>query len=349
MGRGLNLPIPNWREIRAGKFRRILISAVVVFLLISFYFLALHRPPKGGAVELVIKPKTPTSKIAHLLVEKKILSEPYLFRFLLRIKGIDILPGKYRFRRGMSHTEVLNIFLQGPLKKIFMVTIPEGFTTDQIVERIGVKTEINAEEFRQLAKNGTTLGIFNYDFLKSNATPGLEGYLFPKTYIVIEDTTPKQFIDMLLTQFEKEISSLNWSEAEKRNLTLHNVITVASLVEREAKVPEERSLISAVIYNRLNKGMPLQIDATVQYALPRWKPKLSKEDLKIDSPYNTYLHPGLPPGPICNPGLESIRAALNPAQVDYLYYVVTDPEGRHTFTNSYEEFLKAKRKAKSAR
>lgn len=300
-------------------------------------------------MELVIKPKTPTSKIAHLLVEKEILSEPYLFQLLVRIKGINILPGKYRFRRGISHIEVLNIFLKGPLKRIFMVTIPEGFTINQIAGRIGAKTEINAEEFEQLAKNGTTLGIFNYDFLESNTTPGLEGYLFPKTYIMSEDTTPKQFIDMLLTQFEKEISSLNWSEAEKRNLTFHDVITIASLVEREAKVPEERSLISAVIYNRLNKGMLLQIDATVQYALPRWKPKLSKEDLKIDSPYNTYLHPGLPPGPICNPGLGSIRAALNPAQVDYLYYVVTDPGGRHTFTNSYEEFLEAKRRAKSTK
>ena len=122
------------------------------------------------------------------------------------------------------------------------------------------------------------------------------------------------------------------------------IMTIASLVEREARIPEERPLMAAVIYNRLDIGMPLQIDATVQYALPQRKEALTNEDLKYASPYNTYQHTGLPPGPIANPGLSSIKATLEPAEVDYIYFVLPSPDGQHTFTNNYNDFLAAKRR-----
>jgi UPF0755 protein len=146
---------------------------------------------------------------------------------------------------------------------------------------------------------------------------------------------------MLLNQFKADTSSIDWSKTQALGITPYKAVITASLIEREAAVDDERPLVAAVIFNRLKKDMLLQIDATVQYALPEWKDVLTYDDLKVDSPYNTYLHKGLPPGPICSPGLASLEAALNPANVDYLYYVATG-NGRHFFTSDYNEFLRVK-------
>jgi UPF0755 protein len=144
------------------------------------------------------------------------------------------------------------------------------------------------------------------------------------------------------TRYLKTATLTDWSNSETMGLTEYEALIVASMVEREARVPEERPLVAAVIYNRLDVAMKLEIDATVQYAIGYWKEELTVDDLAITSAYNTRLYAGLPPGPICNPGVESMKAALNPADVDYLYYVATgDAEGHHTFTSSYEEFLEA--------
>ncbi len=149
----------------------------------------------------------------------------------------------------------------------------------------------------------------------------------------------------MLDQFRAETSPIGLEGAERLGITPYQAVIVASLIEREAVVDEERPLVAAVIYNRLRAKMRLQIDATVQYALPEWKEVLTYEDLKVDSPYNTYQHAELPPAPICNPGLKSIIAALQPADVDYLYYVATGEGGRHFFTADYQEFLRAKERA----
>ncbi len=258
----------------------------------------------------------------------------------------QVLAGEYEFKQGISYDEALQTLQKGPIKKVFLVTTPEGFTVDEIALRLATETNIKADSFKKLAKEGAK--SFHYDFLKSNPTLTLEGYLFPKTYKVDEETNAEQFIHLQLKQFEREISKLDWAKLTEMQLTIHDIVAIASLIEKEAKLPEERVLISAVIHNRLKKGMLLEICATVQYVLPEHKPRLTYEDLEVDSPYNTYLHPGLPPGPICNPGLDCIKAALNPADVDYLYYVLKDPAtGEHIFTRTYDEFLKAKNQAKN--
>jgi len=306
-----------------------------------------------GNVRIVVQSGSSFSEVADALVREKVVASSLNLKVLAGRSGADkrVLPGEYQFRRGMSYTEALDVLRRGPIKKVFTVVIPEGFTIDQIADRLKARTEVDAEEFRRLAKEGRTSdhassALWSYDFLESNPGSSLEGYLFPKTYRIDEDTTADEFLNRLLAQFEKETSSLDWSVAKARNLTVYEVVTVASLIEKEAKIPEERSLIAAVIYNRLQMGMPLQIDATVQYILPMKKTGLTEDDLKTASPYNTYLQLGLPPGPICNPGLACLKAALNPAEVDYLYYVLTDSDGRHAFTSSYEDFVKAKQEAK---
>lgn len=314
-------------------------------LILYFAYVILLNPqlPPGTKIRVTIKSGFSTSQIAEILTRKKLIPHPLVFKLIVKYNNVErkLIAGEYDFRSGMSLTEIIQALKKGPVRKIYKVTIPEGLTINQTADLIAQKTKVDEEEFKQLATTGAK--NFKYEFLVSNPSVSLEGYLFPKTYEILEKSSVSDIINIMLAQFARETASL---ELGLTKLTKHQVVIIASLIEREAKIAEERGLIAAVIYNRLQRMMPLQIDATVQYALPTWKMKLTREDLKVDSPYNTYMYPGLPPGPIANPGLASIKAALNPAKVDYLYYVVTSPDGRHTFTNSYEEFLRAKEKAK---
>ncbi len=248
-------------------------------------------------------------------------------------------------REAMSYTQAVNAMNKGPYLETFRVTIPEGLTIVQTGTLLNKSTNIKKDEFIDITLNKGK--EFKFDFLRDNPSLSLEGYLFPKTYEILVKTDTRSFVEILLQQFGTEIDSLDWSVAKSKGLTRHQIVTIASLIEKEAKIASEREIISAVIHNRLKADIPLQIDATVQYALPFWKKKLTYEDLNVNSPYNTYLYKGLPPGPICSPGLASIKAALNPTQVDYLYYLVTGQDGSHTFTNSYEEFLRLKQQVKN--
>ena len=332
-------------------FKKSLVLAVLLLIIgFIFWLLLMFRTPEGKPVNLQIKSGLSGNKVAALLAKKRIISSPLLFTLFAKFDGVDgkILPGSYLFNEGMSTSDALKVLARGPKRKLFKITIPEGFTIDEIGQRLETKTFLNKKEFIELAKNGKNV-FPKHPFLKDIPTSSLEGYLFPKTFVFDSNATPSKFIEIMLEQFGKESSSLDLTLARQKNLSLHQVVTIASLIEKEAKVAEERPLVAAVVYNRLAIGMPLKIDATIQYALPERKVRLTKEDLKIESPYNTYVNKGLPPGPIANPGSDSLKAALNPAPVDYLYYVLTDPaSGRHSFTRDYQEFLKFKRQGKKA-
>jgi UPF0755 protein len=223
--------------------------------------------------------------------------------------------------------------------KNYTITLPEGLTNKQVEEKVAEVTEgnISVREFQ------AALGVddYNYRFL-SGTGRNLEGFLFPKTYDVTSQTTAHRLINTLLKQFNIETENLEWSRAQSLGVTPYQVVVIASMIEREAKLPEDRPLIASVIYNRLHKGMKLGICATVEYALGYNKPVLSDKDVEIDSPYNTYRIKGLPPGPICNPGFESIRAALHPASTDYIYYILTGSNGKHSFTADYQQFARWK-------
>lgn len=219
----------------------------------------------------------------------------------------------------------------------YKVIVPEGLDIKQTADKVDGQCRISAGDFTNAVKEGD----YAYDFLK-DANGNLEGFLFPKTYTVTEKTSARGLVDMMLAQYQEEMKGLDWTRAATRGMSPYQTLIIASLIEKEAKLPEERPVIASVIYNRLKAGMKLQIDATVQYALGKWKQALSYDDLQVDSPYNTYRIDGLPPAPICSPGFESIRAALYPASTSYIYYLLTSPEGKHSFTNDYQQFLKWK-------
>jgi UPF0755 protein len=289
---------------------------------------------------VVIKPGSSTSEIAEVLTEAGVVDNAWQFKLYIKRNKAEtkIKAGEYHLKTGLSYKDALTLLLKGPKTRYYSITIPEGFTLKEIADVVGSKTSISKQEFLTFAGKD----YYDLSFLSEIPSDSLEGYLFPKTYLITERMNAHDVIKMMLLQFQKEVSPLDFTWAKGRNLSLHQVITVASMIEKEVKIQEERSEVAAVIYNRLNKGMLLQIDATVQYALPERKPQLSYDDLKVPSLYNTYLNPGLPPGPIASPGLASIQAALKPANVDYLFYVLTGEDGSHTFTSSYEEFSRIK-------
>ncbi len=327
-------------------FWRILILTIILFF-IFFLINQFSLFPSSKKVRVIISPGQSIDEIGKLLVEKKVIRNAIIFKLLVWYWGVDrkIDAGEYLFKEDMGYRRVTEILTKDPLKKVFKVTIPEGFTIEQIGNRLSSQTNIDGNEFKTIASTGNKK-IFNYSFLSSNPLGTLEGYLFPATYYLVEGSSPREAVDLMLRQFGKEISSQDLEKIKAKGLNLHQLITIASMIEKEAKLPHERPIIAAVIYNRLQRKMRLEIDATVQYALGEWKSRLYERDTQVNSPYNTYIHFGLPPGPICSPGLASIKAALNPSKVNYLYYVLTDPKGSHTFTQTHKEFLKAKEKAK---
>lgn len=348
---GKHLSRPPEKKARRGRLLLKILAGIVVWSVLAvtvwvvYYSSVGQEAPKRRVVTVVVRKGMTTAQIARLLSDEGVVESALTFKVYMSVNGADraVQPGSYRLSTGMLYSRLLNKLMAGPPKEMFTLLIPEGFTLDQIATRLAKLTGRPKEEFDAATKGET---IREYDFKDLPlGTTSLEGYLFPKTYAMDTKWSPKQIIARLLSQFETETALLDWSFARQKGLSKKDIITVASLIEGEAQVPEERSLVAAVIYNRIQRDMPLQIDATVQYVIPERKDALTYDDLKYPSPYNTYLKTGLPPGPIANPGLDSIKAALAPAQVDYVYYVLTSPDGHHTFTSNYNEFLKAKKDA----
>jgi UPF0755 protein len=213
--------------------------------------------------------------------------------------------------------------------------IREGLRREDVAALLDRETRISGDRYLALTGPGARGRA-----LAGAARPtSLEGFLFPATYDVTDQTTAAQLVDEQLAAYRDNTAGIDYSYARSKNLTRFDVLTIASMIEREVQVPSERPLVAAVIYNRLHAGMMLGIDATVQYAIGAWKPDLSAADLAVDSPYNTRRFTGLPPGPICSPGADSIRAAAHPARVSYLYYVArNDGTGRHFFATSLDQF-----------
>lgn len=312
----------------------------------GIFFLALHRAqPQSRIIDVTIKRGQNTAQIADLLVAKGVISNAQTFRVYAGITQTEakLQPGRYHFKTGLTYRQILKELTKAHKVPSFSIIIPEGFTAKQIAQRLAVKTKRPAADFYEYI-DGQGVSQVQPVELPPDVTT-VEGYLFPKTYQFEKKAHPRVIISRMIEQFHLETTSIDWAYAKEKNLSVHQIVTVASLIEREARIPEERPLMAAVIYNRLAKGMPLQLCSTVQYLLPRQKAVLTEKDTQIASPYNTYQQTGLPPGPIASPGIDSIKAALAPASVDYIYFVLTSPEGHHTFTNNYDEFLAAKRKA----
>jgi len=299
-------------------------------------------PSRPVAVE--IPTGATSSDVGELLERQGVIRSSLAFRISAQLRGFgsDIQAGAYDLVTNMTIPDVFDVLEGGPLVDTVSLTVPEGLEVGEVAGEAGT-IGLDAEAFRRAA----TSGRFSLPPYLPEGAETVEGFLFPKTYeFSTEGLDEESVIERLLAQFVEEAESLDWGRAEDLGLTPYEVVIVASLVEREARVPGDRRKIAAVIYNRLREEMPLQIDATVQYALPEDNRELTFEDYEFDSPYNTYLHRGLPPTPIASPGLASLQAALEPADADYLYFLVVDQEtGRHAFAETYDEFLRLKEDA----
>ncbi|MBI4386750.1 MAG: endolytic transglycosylase MltG [Elusimicrobia bacterium] len=284
----------------------------------------------GSVVEVEIPAGQSAGEIASLLRRYGVLSYSQGFKALASLTGLDrdLKPGVYRLRRHMTSIDAL-LRLTRYKPEYAKIVVPEGFCARQIAERLEANGVTSAGAFMEYAQ-----------------AHRLEGYLFPTTYYFNRGMKAEDVAQHMVREFRKVVEPD--ARAVVHRLNFDQIVILASILEREAVQAEEKPMIAAVYLNRLAKRKPLEADPTVQYALGHWKKGLTLKDLQVVSPYNTYAHYGLPPGPICSPGLDSIRAVLQPARTDAIYFVA-DNTGGHTFNATYEEHLKAKQKAKRER
>jgi UPF0755 protein len=259
---------------------------------------------------------------------------------MLRRAAGRLRHGEYLLAPSQSALQIVDALVKGEVV-LHRVTIPEGYTITQIADLLSTAGLADRDRILNLALRGGR--SLRRPGLADLPVDSLEGYLFPDTYQFARGLEAEGLLGGILDRFETAAGITLRSSARARGLTLHQLLTVASMIERETRVPDERPIVASVIYNRLAKGMRLEIDATVLYALGRHKDVVTLEDLAVDSPYNTYRYPGLPPGPIANPGLAAITAAATPAQTPYLFYVLK-PDGRHYFSRTLEEHRAAVRR-----
>ena len=287
--------------------------------------------PSGAPIRVII-PKGSTFRAAADSMHKAgIVGSTLFFRIYARAKQTDrnIKPGTYLIKRGTPWSEILSA-LHGGHGLVNTITIPEGFTISRIAPLLAQALSVPIDSVNAAVRDTAMLHRVN------SPGPTLEGYLFPDTYAFPDGTLPRVAVLEMVKRFEREWKPEWTARLDSVSLNRHQLVTLASIVEREAKVPAERPVIAAVYLNRLREKMLLQADPTVQYARGKHTTRLMHKDLEIDSPYNTYKYPGLPPGPIASPGAASIVAALHPANVPFLYFVAA-PDGHHEFRKTLAE------------
>lgn len=305
--------------------------------------------PQDTTKQVITVPSGATAgDIGTALQQRGLVRSGLLFRLAAEQAGVgsSLAAGDYELSRSMSTEEILQVLAKGQTKRGLVVTIPEGWRSEQIADRLETTGFASRDDFFHAVN--APLSVPGFDILGAPPPASLEGYLFPETYEVPQKVPGTRAAELMVRMFNQRVGDVLRSQPESM-LTPHQVLTLASIVEREAKQASERATIASVYLNRLAAKLPLQADPTVQYAVATrdgsaaaaynyWKLDLSTADLQIDSPFNTYLVPGLPPSPICNPGEASIRAVLQPAQTDYLYFVATtDGSGTHLFARTLDE------------
>ena len=305
----------------------------LIFLIVILFITSVYFPlEENSATHKVVNIPSGTNakEIVDVLEKNEIIRKNnYTFRILIKLMKLEdqLKYGEYNLSPSMNMLQILDKLVKGEVIT-YKITIPEGYTCTQIAEILDKKEVTEKEDFLKLVKDSEKI---------------TEGYLFPDTYEVPKKYGADNMVKVMLSNFNQiAIENKFADRAEEIGFSLDEIIILASIIEKEAKFSEEKSKVSSVFHNRLKKGMKLQSCATIQYILEKPKERLDENDLKIDSPYNTYLYKGLPPGPICNPGLDSIIAALEPEEEDYLYFVLGE-NGRHIFSKTYQEHLRNKK------
>ena len=295
-----------------------------------------HIANANKKIHIKVSEGMTTAEIAEQLENKGVIASSLKFRFISRVRGYDnqMKPGTYVLKFGMSDEEVFETMLNGA-KYLVNFTIPEGFTVKDIAERLYNLDLADKEDFLKAAEN---FAPYNYMATSKNVLYTAEGFLFPETYSIESDYSIEEILKVMAGEFDNRLTDEMRAKAREKNLSIHELITLASLVEKEVKYAEDRPIVAQVFLKRLELNMPLQSDATLQYLMDAPKEDVTISDTKIDSPYNTYQNAGLPPGPVANPGIAAIEAVLNPADTNYLYFVA-DRQGHNHYSYSYEEHL----------
>ncbi len=325
------------------KYRRrqiLALALVLVGVLVAWFLIALFQPPpfdpgNGSGEAIVTVPEGATAgDVADLLSKDDVVANGTFFKLRLKLAGDSdkILPGRYVLAHGMSYGAAIDKLTSSGGQ--VNVTIPEGEDRTQIaatIKDLGLTGDY-------LAASKSFKGFDPNKYGAKNPR-NLEGFLFPATYQLDPGSSVDQLVSKQLQGFEQNFASVNMSYAKSKNLTVYDVLTIASMIDKEVQVPSERPLVAAVIYNRLHRGMPLGIDATTRFQFHNYTGDITQSQLKSSSPYNTRINAGLTPTPIGNPGLDAIKAAARPAKVNYLYYVLkANGDGQHCFTASGSEF-----------
>ena len=316
-----------------------IVGTIAGFLILAPNFITAN--PTAIRKEITIAPGTSSRSIARQLARERIIRNPLFFQLTAHFYGASrfLQAGTYEFSGAMSLRDIV-LQMQSGRVVLRDFVVPEGLTISQIgkiFENEGLGT---AESFGRAVRNPVQPEVYRMNGLT------LEGHLFPNTYKIADGTPASTVVKMMVNEFERHWTYALDAEAQSLGFSAHQIVTLASIIEKEAKVDEERELIAAVFHNRLRRGWKLEADPTVLYALGNPQRLLTRKDLKTDSPYNTYLYRGLPPGPICNPGMPSILAALRPVQSSYLYFVAIGG-GQHHFSTTLSEHNRIIRKMKA--
>ena len=318
-------------KIKKFLFYILILPSIAAVVLSASLFIYARLPidsAKTTTVLLDIPTGSSLMKVINILGDAGLVNQKLLFHSLVVIKGgtRSIRAGEYEFTTSMSPSELVDKLIRGDVKK-YPVTIHEDYSLKQVAERLKEYKLIHEDVFFQLAEHK--------EFLSSLGIQGdsIEGYLFPDTYFFNRSMTTRHIMRMMVDRFWGKISPEMINQAAKKGLNTHQFVTLASLVGKESGYSAEKPMIAAVFYNRLKKGMPLQSDPTAVYDLKDFNGKILRRHYKRESPYNTYIIRGLPPGPIANPGLDSFQAVLRPADVNYLYFV-SQKDGTHFFSSS---------------
>jgi UPF0755 protein len=315
------------------------VFGVLAALFLLWFLFALFQPFEGdgaGRVEVTIPKGASVSEVGDLLGEKGVVDSSTLFQVRVTLAGkrSELYPGRYVLAGGMSYGAAIDALSQPPVKRTVTVTIPEGYSRSQaaqLVEELGLKGDYTRETVRSRYLNPSKYGGAD--------AKNLEGFLFPDTFEMKPGAPAADLVQLQLEDFKRRIAGVDMRYARSKNLTTYDVLIIASLIEDEAGIPSQRKQVAAVAYNRLREGIPLGIDATIRFATGNYTQPLTESELAVDSPYNTRLNAGLPPGPINSPGLEAIEAAAHPARSDFLFYV-NEPGtcGRLAFSENNAEF-----------
>jgi UPF0755 protein len=308
---------------------------LVVSLSLGFGIFLMSPAAKGGGDQVfIVKEGSSLKEVAGELEKRGLITNKTLFVLWARVKGYgkDVRAGEYSLSPAMAPIQLLEILRKG-LVILHAVTIPEGFTRDQIADVLAAKGLADRKRFLEFTEDKTLLRQYGI------SGPSLEGYLFPDTYHFSRGTPTLAIIDTMVRRFRQAVTPL-MEQARGTGMKFEDVVILASIVEKETGRPEERPLIASVFLNRLKLGMRLESDPTVIYGIENFGGDLKKKDLTEKTPYNTYVIHGLTPGPIANPGLDSIKAVISPARTDYLYFVSKN-DGSHQFSKTLAEHNRA--------